>query len=70
MKSFLVVSFAIAQSWAYALPALPNGERLELLTESWSRAGTGGTVWTSALVMCRWQARHRAERIQGASILE
>ena len=73
MRTVLVAaaasSFAIVQGWAYALPALPNGKRLELLTESWSRAGTGGTVWTSALVMCRWQARH-AERIEGADILE
>ena len=66
-------SFAIApafdRSEGYPLPALPNGERLRLFTDCWERAGTGGTVWTSALVLCRWQVRE-AESIQDKSILE
>ena len=52
-----------------ALPRLPSGEQIRLLTQSWSEAGTGGTVWTSALALCRWMA-NSTEIIERTAILE
>ena len=52
-----------------ALPLLPSGKQLRVLTRDWSTAGTGGTVWTSAMAMCRWLASN-TDAIEGRAVLE
>ena len=52
-----------------ALPLLPNGKQIRVLTRDWSTAGTGGTVWTSAQALCRWLSLSQ-EAVEGRTILE
>ena len=53
------------------LPPLPNGRRLTLATGTLDACETGGRVWSSAVVLCRWlQGEHEAGRLGGASVLE
>ena len=51
------------------LPALPGGGALTLATGSLSDCDTGGRLWSSAHVLCRWQ-KGAAEQIAGSEVLE
>ena len=61
--------FAELSSTAALLPPLPDGRRLSLATGSLDDCETGGRLWSSAAVLCRWQLRHAAE-VRGSSVLE
>lgn len=61
--------FAELSSTAALLPPLPDGRRLSLATGSLDDCETGGRLWSSAAVLCRWQLRHAAE-VRGSALLE
>lgn len=51
-------------------PALPDGSHLRLRTlPADGDTGTGGRVWSSAPVLCRWMRAH-ISAVQGRSVLE
>ena len=51
------------------LPPLPGtSTRLRMQQTSWDDAGTGGSVWPAASVLCRWMAKQTGMR--GATVLE
>ena len=49
------------------LPELPTGQRLQLATQPFNKAGVGGRVWASAPVLCDWL---RGQLEPGDSVLE
>ena len=56
-------------SRAADLPALPSGGSLAISTVDLAECDTGGQLWSSAHVLCRF-ARDAAESFQGSSVLE
>lgn len=51
----------------HALPPLPGGERLAIGLGSLADCDTGGRVWNSAAVLCKWLS---SADIRGRSVLE
>jgi predicted nicotinamide N-methyase len=54
---------------AHAVPALPDGRRLSISLGSLLECDTGGRVWPSATVLCKWLIEH-VEEVQDARLLE
>lgn len=52
-----------------ALPPLPDGRQLVLTTGSLEACETGGRIWSSAIVLCRWLRRH-STLMDGSTVLE
>ena len=56
---------------ASALPSLPGGEHLRLCTfRANGDSATGGRVWHSAPVLCRWLREHASSTVRSRDILE
>lgn len=53
----------------HALPPLPDGRRLTIGLGSLADCDSGGRVWSSAAVLCRWLASNK-ELVRGRSVLE
>ena len=62
-------SFDEVASDAAWLPSLPDGRALSIVTGSLADCDTGGRVWSSAHVHCRWQAEV-ADEICGSRVVE
>lgn len=51
------------------LPLLPSGSAMQVELGDFEAAGTGGSLWHAAKVLCSWQARS-ADSIRGSRVLE
>ena len=52
------------------LPQFPNGQRLSLSLGSLRDCDTGGRLWSSAIVHCRWQQSLLADELKSKRVLE
>ena len=59
----MALHVAMGMSVARGMPLLQSGEQLPVALDGHLECDTGGRLWPSAIVHCRWQLRLRAEAL-------